>query len=115
MLSIYHADLYILKSVSKPTLISNRVLQKALASLPDWKCNAAGTKLTASFSHPDYVSGLVMIARIAVHAEICNHHPEIKYTYSKNVITLSTHECKGVSKKDIELATKISKLYISQK
>lgn len=98
-------------SVSKQKLVTKRVLQKALKTLPDWKQNAAGTTLRAHFSHPDYISGLVMIARIAVHAEILNHHPDIKFTYSKLTITLTTHDCKGLTPADLKLASRISKLY----
>jgi len=97
--------------VSKVAVIPKRVLQKTLKTLPDWKSNAAGTNLQATYPHPDYITGLVMIARIAVHAEILNHHPDIKFTYAKLTITLTTHDSRGITPLDIKLATQISKLY----
>lgn len=85
-----------------------------MKELPDWKLNKAETTLTASFANPDYISGLVMIARIAVHAEILNHHPDIKFTYHKLTVSLTTHEVRGISVKDIQLASRISNLFKKQ-
>ena len=91
-------------------VLTKKQLQAALKKLPDWECNPKQTFLKAAYTQPDYISGLVLIARIAVHAELLHHHPEITYTYSTVSIKLTTHEAKGITARDIDLATRISKL-----
>lgn len=109
-ISIAYAGNGILAGVSKSKVLPKRSLQKALRQLSDWKTISSETKLRAHFTYSDYVSGLVLIARIAVHAELQCHHPDILYTYNKLTITLSTHEAGGITSKDIKLATTISEL-----
>lgn len=40
----------------------------------------------------------------AFHAEKLNHHPEWFNVYNKVEVTLSTHDCGGLSKLDVQLA-----------
>ncbi|XP_041049787.1 pterin-4-alpha-carbinolamine dehydratase 2-like isoform X5 [Carcharodon carcharias] len=44
------------------------------------------------------------MTRVALQAEKLNHHPEWFNVYHKVQITLSTHDCGGLSKKDVKLA-----------
>ncbi len=47
------------------------------------------------------------MSRVALAAESANHHPEWANTYNVVDITLSTHDCHGLSALDIALAKKI--------
>ncbi|XP_069508680.1 pterin-4-alpha-carbinolamine dehydratase 2 isoform X2 [Ambystoma mexicanum] len=49
------------------------------------------------------------MTRVALQAEKMNHHPEWFNVYNKVQITLITHDCGGVTKKDIKLAQFIEK------
>ncbi len=40
-------------------------------------------------------------------AEKSNHHPELFNVYNKVTITLTTHDAKGVTDKDLDLAKAI--------
>merc|ERR1712228_1053409 len=42
-----------------------------------------------------------VMSRVALLAEKMDHHPEWFNVYNKLVITLATHECEGISEKDI--------------
>uniref|UniRef100_A0A8C2Q166 4a-hydroxytetrahydrobiopterin dehydratase n=1 Tax=Cyprinus carpio TaxID=7962 RepID=A0A8C2Q166_CYPCA len=53
------------------------------------------------------------MCRVALQAEKMNHHPEWFNVYNKVQITLSTHDCGGLSKKDIRLAKFIDKVALS--
>uniref|UniRef100_UPI00398EE7D0 pterin-4-alpha-carbinolamine dehydratase 2-like isoform X2 n=1 Tax=Pristiophorus japonicus TaxID=55135 RepID=UPI00398EE7D0 len=44
------------------------------------------------------------MTRVALQAEKLNHHPEWFNVYHKVQITLFTHDCGGLSKKDVKLA-----------
>jgi 4a-hydroxytetrahydrobiopterin dehydratase len=44
------------------------------------------------------------MSRIALRAEKMDHHPEWSNVYGRVDITLSTHDCDGLSARDIALA-----------
>ncbi|KAK3524240.1 hypothetical protein QTP70_023581 [Hemibagrus guttatus] len=50
------------------------------------------------------------MSRVALQAEKMNHHPEWFNVYNKVQVTLTTHDCGGLSKKDIRLAKFIDKV-----
>ncbi|KAM4547475.1 pterin-4-alpha-carbinolamine dehydratase 2 [Fundulus diaphanus] len=53
------------------------------------------------------------MSRVALQAEKMNHHPEWFNVYNKVQITLSTHDCGGLSKRDIKMAKFIDKIALS--
>ncbi|XP_067278813.1 pterin-4-alpha-carbinolamine dehydratase 2-like [Pseudorasbora parva] len=53
------------------------------------------------------------MCRVALQAEKMDHHPEWFNVYNKVQITLSTHDCGGLSKKDIRLAKFIDKVALT--
>lgn len=50
------------------------------------------------------------MSRVALKAESMNHHPEWFNVYNKVDITLSTHDCQGLSARDVKLANFIDKV-----
>ncbi|XP_041948273.1 pterin-4-alpha-carbinolamine dehydratase 2-like isoform X4 [Alosa pseudoharengus] len=53
------------------------------------------------------------MSRVALQAERMNHHPEWFNVYNKVQITLTTHACGGLSKRDIKLAKFIDKVALT--
>ncbi|XP_015239711.1 pterin-4-alpha-carbinolamine dehydratase 2-like [Cyprinodon tularosa] len=53
------------------------------------------------------------MSRVALQAEKMNHHPEWFNIYNKVQITLTTHDCGGLSKRDIKMAKFIDKIALS--
>ncbi|XP_022618031.1 pterin-4-alpha-carbinolamine dehydratase 2 isoform X1 [Seriola dumerili] len=53
------------------------------------------------------------MSRVALQAEKMNHHPEWFNVYNKVQITLTTHDCGGLSKRDIKMAKFIDKVSLS--
>ncbi|XP_053543785.1 pterin-4-alpha-carbinolamine dehydratase 2 isoform X2 [Ictalurus punctatus] len=53
------------------------------------------------------------MSRVALQAEKMNHHPEWFNVYNKVQVTLTTHDCGGLSKKDIRLAKFIDKVILT--
>jgi len=95
--------------------LTEKELKKGLSGLKFFSLPAKGGKLTATFDFKDHVSALVFVARVTVHAEVQQHHPELMYTYKKVKVTLSTHDVKGLTSKDIKLAEKLERLVSEQR
>ena len=92
---------------TKNVLLKKVELKKLAKVLPSWTLNTKETELSQSMTFENHLNALVYIARITVHAQVLNHHPEIVFTYKKLKIKLTTHELKGISSLDVEFAKRI--------
>ena len=79
-------------------------LKKALG----WSLNNNGLEKT--FILKDFKEAMSKMQHIAFEAEGMNHHPEWFNVYNKLEIRLTTHEVKGLSQKDFELAKIIDEI-----
>lgn len=92
--------------------LTEKQIEKKLLQISGWHLNKKQTELVKTFSFSSYVSGLAFIAKIAVHAELLDHHPTVELSYKKVVVTLTTHDVKGLSVKDFDLAKRIDCLRV---
>jgi len=56
------------------------------------------------FLFKDFNEAFSFMSGIALKAEQLNHHPEWFNVYNKVQITMSTHDCGGLSAKDVKIA-----------
>lgn len=94
----------------KPKAFTEKEAKKRLEKLSEWKPNAKHTQISKSYSFPNFVSALAFLAKVTVHAEVMNHHPEIELSYGTLKVILSTANVSGLSKYDFELAGRIDGL-----
>lgn len=78
--------------------------------LPGWNLSIDGTQIQKSFVFDDFSKAFGFMTRVALAAEKMDHHPNWCNDYNKVDITLTTHDVKGISSKDIQLATKIEEV-----
>lgn len=89
--------------------LSKSEINKNLKSLnSNWKL--VDNKIQREFIFKDFLSAFNFIKKLADLAEILNHHPDIFNSYNKVIISLTTHDLGGVSKKDFKLAMEIDNL-----
>ena len=85
--------------------LSGAARDAALASIPAWREVADRDAVTRRFEFDDFNGAWSFMTRVALQAERTDHHPEWFNVYATVEITLSTHECGGLSERDIALAT----------
>ena len=95
---------------SVPKKLSSVDVLKRLSKHPDWTTNTKRTEISKVIHTHSFLSGLSFIAKVAVHAEIFGHHPDIELSYNTVKIHLSTHDVKGLTKLDFDLAKRIDVL-----
>ena len=61
------------------------------------------------FIFKDFNQAWGFLSRIALKADKMDHHPEWFNVYNRVEVTLSTHDCGGLSKLDFDLAAKMDK------
>ncbi|KAK6730913.1 hypothetical protein RB195_007405 [Necator americanus] len=69
-----------------------------------WKLVEGRDAIRKEFQFKDFNEAFGFMSRVALKAEKMDHHPEWFNVYNKVDITLSTHDCGGLSQKDITLA-----------
>ena len=76
------------------------------ASLAHWR-QILG-RIKARFGTGDFRTGLALVNKIGAAAEAANHHPDIQLTYSDVIVTLASHDVRGITSRDLDLARQIS-------
>ncbi|KAI7898843.1 transcriptional coactivator/pterin dehydratase [Cokeromyces recurvatus] len=69
-----------------------------------WQLVENRDAIIKKYTFQDFIEAFGFMTRIALKAEKMDHHPEWFNVYNRVEITLSTHDCGGLSEKDIELA-----------
>jgi len=78
--------------------------QAALARLDGWCAVDGRDAISKTFTFKSFNAAWGFMSRIALVAEKMDHHPEWCNVYGRVEITLTTHDCGGVSQRDIDLA-----------
>src|SRR6185295_18411523 len=84
--------------------------QQALAGLKGWKEEAGRDAIAKEFRFADFNQAFAFMTQIALKAERMDHHPEWSNVYNRVSVLLSTHDCGGVSQRDIDMARFIDTL-----
>lgn len=82
----------------------------ALKELGKWKAARKGAAIERSFKFKDFSEAWGFMTRVALLAQSQDHHPEWFNVYNKVDITLSTHDCGGLSARDVKLAKSIDEI-----
>jgi 4a-hydroxytetrahydrobiopterin dehydratase len=82
----------------------------ALADLPHWTPAEGRDAITRRFKFKDFNAAWGFMNRVALLAELQDHHPEWFNVYNRVDILLTTHDCDGLSARDVKLAQAIDRV-----
>jgi 4a-hydroxytetrahydrobiopterin dehydratase len=84
-------------------------LQAALADLPGW--SVVNGKLHRAFTFRNFVEAFGFMTKVALEANMLDHHPEFYNSWNRVVIQLVTHDAgDSITTLDVTLARKIAAL-----
>ncbi|ELT97201.1 hypothetical protein CAPTEDRAFT_172471 [Capitella teleta] len=92
--------------VTKPVLLTTEERATLLTPLltNGWTPAEGRDAIVKDFTFKDFNEAFGFMTRVALKADKMNHHPEWFNVYNKVKVTLSTHDCNGISTKDTTLA-----------
>jgi 4a-hydroxytetrahydrobiopterin dehydratase len=89
--------------------LSDDKIQEEINKLDRWALKEG--KLSKAFDFPNFVQAFGFMTQIALEAEKMNHHPEWCNVYNHVEINLATHDAKGITEYDFNLARTIERIY----
>lgn len=90
--------------MTRPLPLSGTDRATALLGLPHWRECDGRDAIRRDFQFHDFAEAFGFMARVALAAEKLDHHPEWCNVYNRVEIVLSTHDCGGLTERDIRLA-----------
>lgn len=87
-----------------PKLAESEIRER-LARRPRWTLREG--KLHREFAFADFSEAFAFMTRVAIAAEKANHHPDWSNSWNKVAIDLVSHDVKGLSSRDFDLAAAI--------
>jgi 4a-hydroxytetrahydrobiopterin dehydratase len=85
--------------------LSKSEVEARLAGIDGWKGDDG--EIEKKFQFAGFKQAMAFVNRVADAAEAADHHPDIKISYNKVKMSLSTHSEGGVTEKDFALAAQI--------
>ena len=78
---------------------------------PDgWSFEDGDKALVRRFTFKDFSEAFGFLARVALHAEKVDHHPEFSSVWNRVDFRLTSHDAGGVTERDVKLAEAINAL-----
>lgn len=91
------------------TLKSSQIAN-ALQQLDQWTLETNETYIQKEWVFESFQTAVRFFVKVAELAQDADHHPEFLSTYTKALIRLTTHDAKGLTSKDFDLAMQIDSL-----
>ena len=88
--------------------LAGEALTKLSSQLPTWTV-VDGSRLTKTFTFPDFQKGLDFVNRVGAVAEAEGHHPDLCLSWGKVSAVMYTHKINGLTESDFVMAAKIDR------
>ena len=90
----------------RPSKLDDSAVATWLEAHPGWEKVRAGEQdaLARSFKLKDFSEALGFVVRVGLAAEKRDHHPDVELGWGRARVVWSTHDQKGITSLDTELA-----------
>ncbi|MEO8548292.1 MAG: 4a-hydroxytetrahydrobiopterin dehydratase [Sphingomicrobium sp.] len=75
-----------------------------------WTLDESGKALVRTLKFKDFSEAFAFLARVALHAEKVDHHPEFTSVWNRVDFRLTSHDAGGVTERDVKLAEAIHRI-----
>ncbi len=82
----------------------------ALDELGEWDYDDARDAITRQFLFANFSAAFAFMTRVALLAEVQDHHPEWSNVWNRVDVLLTTHDAAGLSARDVTMARAIDAL-----
>ena len=89
--------------------LQGKARAEALAKIDGWVEVEGRDAIAKTFKFKDFNAAFGWMTRVAMVAEVADHHPEWFNVYNRVEVTLSTHDAGGLTEKDIALASRMDR------
>ncbi len=86
--------------------LRSKEVDAELRKVPGWRLQ--GKRISSTFVLEDFEQVISFVNRLAKIAEQMNHHPDLSIRYNKIRVSITTHDEGGLTRKDFQLARRIS-------
>ena len=95
------------------TALSHNEINYTLPSIGAWTYDEKRSAISRTFVFADFNAAFGFMSRVALYAEAHNHHPEWFNVWNRVEVTLTTHDVRGLSPRDVAMAQWMDALYAS--
>ena len=78
--------------------------ERFLTEHPEWQLE--GETISRTFVFDDFVEAMGFVGKVAIAAEVADHHPDIDIRWNKVTLALTTHSERALTAKDTDLAAR---------
>lgn len=93
-----------------PRLTSAEV-EEHVRALADWSAVDNAGALEKTFAFADFHETIAFVNALAWIANREDHHPDLRVSYNRCVVTWSTHDAGGITKNDVICAARTDQLF----
>lgn len=91
--------------------LSEEQRAEALDRLGEWDFDEARDAISRRFLFANFSESFAFMTRVAMLAEVHDHHPEWSNIWNRVDISLTTHDAGGLSLRDVVMAQAIDALF----
>lgn len=90
--------------------VRNTSLNTLLSQKLPWSHLSERDCISKTFHFVDFAQAWDFMSKVAIFAEDMNHHPEWFNVYNRVEVTLTTHDCGGLSDNDLKMAKRMDEI-----